>query len=594
MRIRLRSISKTFGFVVLLLFHFPFVSAKQAYNKPTSKDSLAYAPYIDKCKGYFTEFPFIRYDKNFIEWKNISSISNFFSKLQKSPTQRVKILHIGDSHIQADIFTGRLRNKMQELFGYGGRGMVFPYKAAKTHAAIDYRTYCEGKWEHSRNVIPEDNPIDMGISGVSIRTYDSTASFKIVFLRGMMRDEFKTIKIYLKKSPNCFNFKMRSYSSDIPIYLESDTIDKKPYIKVDLPNTCDTIEIIMNKTDSSQHYFECYGIMIESNEEGGILYNSVGINGAGYKSILRQTLMGDQLSELKPDLVIIDLGANDFYRAPFNATELEFNLKTIIQIIKGASPQTSIIVSNSQDIYYRRKNIIACKSFSELTRKVAFENDCAFYDYYNISGGQFSMLKWLRIHFAKRDKVHLTNEGYYLKAELWYNAFLNSYSEFLKQKGNRSLLTENLEYNSSIVFADTNKKTDIIKKNEASPDDKLANEDENQTVYVVKHGDVLRKIAAKYAVTISQISKWNHLKKNKIVAGQKLYIYSSQHKIIPKTKTVQSNTKVLPKSQSVYIVVSGDNLSGIARKFHITVDVLKKLNKLTDDKLHPGDKLKVK
>ncbi|MBI3251770.1 MAG: L,D-transpeptidase family protein [Candidatus Omnitrophica bacterium] len=42
-----------------------------------------------------------------------------------------------------------------------------------------------------------------------------------------------------------------------------------------------------------------------------------------------------------------------------------------------------------------------------------------------------------------------------------------------------------------------------------------------------------------------------------------------------------------------YEVKPGDNLTAIAKKNHVTVDVLKKINALADDRLVPGQKLKI-
>src|SRR5208337_1895586 len=109
-----------------------------------------------------------------------SSVSGVFSKLKQTKSNKLKVLHIGDSHVQADIFTGYIRDELQNVFGEGGRGFVFPYAAASTHAAYDYRTSCKGKWDYSRNIQPY--PVyDIGITGATIHTEDSTASFKLVF-----------------------------------------------------------------------------------------------------------------------------------------------------------------------------------------------------------------------------------------------------------------------------------------------------------------------------------------------------------------------------------------------------------------------------
>ena len=42
--------------------------------------------------------------------------------------------------------------------------------------------------------------------------------------------------------------------------------------------------------------------------------------------------------------------------------------------------------------------------------------------------------------------------------------------------------------------------------------------------YKVKKGDQLASLADKYNVTVKDLKRWNHLKSNKIKAGQKLKI----------------------------------------------------------------------
>ena len=77
---------------------------------------------------------FLDTTSNYIEWFQRKSMANFFSKLSKSNNEKVTILHIGDSHIQTDISSGTARTELQKIFGYGGRGIVFPYAIGNTHA----------------------------------------------------------------------------------------------------------------------------------------------------------------------------------------------------------------------------------------------------------------------------------------------------------------------------------------------------------------------------------------------------------------------------------------------------------------------------
>lgn len=595
-----------FGIIVISFCSFIIPEGKGRINT----DSLKSSKYIDGLIKYHYYYPFINYDKNYIEWSDKSAVDSFYNKLSQTPRRKLKILHIGDSHIQADIFTGFMREKMQEFFGSGGRGLIFPYKAAKTHSAYDYKTYATGIWDYTRNNLREAK-FDMGIIGATIHTTDSAAGFKIIFRDGFIKENFSTIKLYCKQDSQSFDIKLKYSSESNPIYIDcGNNRSKKPYIQINLSKATDTLEFFINKTDTNQKFFECYGIMIENKDDCGVLYNSVGINGAGYRSIIKQTQFGSQLNELAPDLVIIDLGANDFYGGSFRAEELESNLKLIVNLIKTNSPKSNIIISNSQDIFYRRsRDIIQCKDFMDITRKVAFENKCGFYAYFNITGGRNSMSYWYKKGLAKRDRVHLTTMGYYVRGELFLNALLNSYQTYLRRNNNDSLLSCN-------IVTDTNQlkkyfAEDISFKSEIKNKEKTVEynepeqngDDSDKIFYTIRSGDNLGAIAEKFGVSVRNIQIWNGLSGNKIIAGETLVIYrknppKSEPKQI-KTAEKQTNTpdpvattnEKRSARKACHKVASGETLWVIAKKYNTTVDKIKKQNNLVSDKLKIGQLL---
>lgn len=615
MRIKKRNIVLLPGLFIIGLFcgstfYLPEIPRDIAYNP----DSVANPAYIKRLITYSKKYDFIKYNQNYIEWNDYSSIKNFFEKLQKTPQHKLKVLHIGDSHVQSDIFTGYIRNEMQVIFGDGGRGFVFPYAAAGTHAAYDYKTSCKGKWDYSRNVQPY--PVyDLGVTGATVHTEDSTASFKFIFYPWTLKDNFNVLKIYCKRSPESFDLKLKTSSSEPPLYIDCNSFNDKLYIEIKLPKACDTLEFFVNKTDTAQKYFECYGMQIETNEDKGILYNSVGINSAGLQSILREDLLLYQLQEMKPDLVILDIGTNDFYKVKFLNDDIENNLCKIIDIIQRAAPDASIILSDVQDIYYRYWDEANCKTYSTLMREVASRKGCAFYDYYYVAGGQYSMLKWLGNKLASYDRVHLNIPGYYLRGELFCNALLNSY--YL------SLTRDSLDKFIALKeFPDTTK-SNILLASKNLPDfkDTTVTSDaiQEQTqvwttqtyYYTIKSGDVLGTIAKKYGVSIKQIQLWNSLKSTTIIAGKTLVIYKQALTTVKdntpvKTPTVTQTTTTVPKNTTTttypkttltgntYTVVAGDNLWSIAQRYGTTVAKIKALNNMTDDKLKPGMILKTK
>ena len=132
----------------------------------------------------------------------------------------------------------------------------------------------------------------------------------------------------------------------------------------------------------------------------------------------------------------------------------------------------------------------------------------------------------------------------------------------------------------------------------------------------VRKGDSLGEISDKYGVSIASIKRSNGLRKSvaplgktlKIVTSEAVAVNSRKDKIEPKAETavasvakkadtavVASTSKAVSGSENpeIYIVEKGDNIAGIARKFNVSVEDLKKWNNLNDNTVKFDTKLKV-
>ncbi len=552
-------------------------------------DTTLFIPEIN----YSGRVPFIKYSRNFIEWYQCNAISHFFGKLRDAENGKVRVLHIGDSHLQTDYYTGTLRNTLQSIFGYGGRGFVFPYKSAGTHSAYDYLTQSTGKWEFCRNVCREPD-FGMGISGATIHTTDVNASFTLLFRKTYqsIRPDFTKLRIFCKTDTSSFGIALRLGNDTLPIRIPVFQLPNLGYVDVILPRACDTIAVSFFQADSLQNSFECSGLVIESAGDTGILYSSVGINGAGYLSILKQKLFEKQLVAYQPDLVVIDLGANDFYPNKYNEAELELHLSQIITIIRKAAPSSSVLLTNSHDLWKRKKNVPWCRNFSLFTRKMAQKYQCAFYDYYQVSGGPFALAQWRKAGLAQPDRVHLTYKGYALKAELMSNAILTSYREYIEK--NPDQLTVN-QFMADTSELDENVPDSVIATIPVAKPIPMVSQTTASTkspYHIVKKGESLSTIAEKYDLTNAEIKNWNRLKNNKVFAGQKLRVAP------PISHNPTQTTHPAPeknRAQPVYHKVKpGESLYTIAKKYHTTVKKIKQLNKMKSDVLKPGMQILIK
>ncbi len=141
----------------------------------------------------------------------------------------------------------------------------------------------------------------------------------------------------------------------------------------------------------------------------------------------------------------------------------------------------------------------------------------------------------------------------------------------------------------------------------------------------VKRGDDLAEIADRYDVSVSDIKKWNKLKKNKAPLGKNLKIVTTERiasrvkktkvdstavaatpkAIAPNSNTIAQvsakETKVYKEEKVVsfqdvtkfYKVKKGDNLGEISEKYDVAISDLKKWNKLKNNNVPLGKKLKI-
>ncbi len=117
-------------------------------------------------------------------------------------------------------------------------------------------------------------------------------------------------------------------------------------------------------------------------------------------------------------------------------------------------------------------------------------------------------------------------------------------------------------------------------------DKKVTTKSDNTTIkstnHIVAEGEYLSEIANEYGVTVSELKEWNDLEDDKILVGQKLIV--SEPKSTEKKTTGKSKT---------HTVKEGENLTGIAEKYNVSVKNIKDWNDIDDDKIIPGQELKV-
>lgn len=102
---------------------------------------------------------------------------------------------------------------------------------------------------------------------------------------------------------------------------------------------------------------------------------------------------------------------------------------------------------------------------------------------------------------------------------------------------------------------------------------------QNSEIYIVKRGDTLYSIARDNNITVSELKQLNNLSNNTIYIGQQLLLKKRIEEELPN------------ENDKLYIVKKGDTLYSISRKLNISVDTLKRLNKLNSNDIYVGQQL---
>ena len=119
--------------------------------------------------------------------------------------------------------------------------------------------------------------------------------------------------------------------------------------------------------------------------------------------------------------------------------------------------------------------------------------------------------------------------------------------------------------------------------------------------HIIKKGESLGRIAAKYGVSVQSIQTKNNIKNaNRIHVGQVLLIPSSgEAKTLVSTKgrssSKKSSSKSTPKTRTVtHTIKKGENLNIIAKKYGVSASDIKRWNKISNaNKIYAGQKLKI-
>jgi hypothetical protein len=143
--------------------------------------------------------------------QNAAHLDTFFEslyQLQLSSDRNINIVHIGDSHIQADYMTSVIRRNFHRHFGNGGRGLIVPLRVAGTNEPNNFKTASRVSWKSKRCVFPEQ-PLPIGIGGVTIETNNADGNLEIYMNDLWLDYSFNSLTLFYESDDKSYDFSIK-------------------------------------------------------------------------------------------------------------------------------------------------------------------------------------------------------------------------------------------------------------------------------------------------------------------------------------------------------------------------------------------------
>ena len=360
---------------------------------------------------------------------------NAYRKLQTierlgpdSVAQCFTIVHYGDSHIQAGTLTETARVRFQKRFGNAGRGMIIPHRLTRSNEPRDYRVKSPNTWEYVRIIQPEATG-NVGAGGLGIRSREETQIFMIQTLatEDSLDYRFNRVVVFHDSLAPMITV-AESMLADIG---DADTVYNF-LTELDLSVATDSAILYTYKeppfTDGA-----FYGFSLE-NGNSGVLYHSLGINGACFLHWGRSPEIIQQSRAMGPDLIIVSLGSNEAAGRNFIESVFYDQIDSFVGALRRANPGSAILLTTPPEAMRRaRRSASPNRNFERVRQTIldyAADNSMAVFDLYAITGGENSSRIWEKENMLTRDKIHYTPEGYTLQGVLLYQAFMNGFRNY--------------------------------------------------------------------------------------------------------------------------------------------------------------------
>mgnify|MGYP001040652154 CR=1 FL=1 len=173
---------------------------------------------------------------------------------------------------------------------------------------------------------------------------------------------------------------------------------------------------------------------------GAISYTDMGVNGATCLTFTHPDRIA-AIAALKPELLILSFGTNESHNRRYNTLLHYRQMDELVRMLRDSLPSVPLLMTTPPGSYDSFRKSRRRRTYSinprtaiavETMRRFADDNGLAVWDMYEAVGGrQRACLNWQEAKLMRPDHVHYLPEGYVLQGELFYQALLKAYNDYV-------------------------------------------------------------------------------------------------------------------------------------------------------------------
>lgn len=322
--------------------------------------------------------------------------------------QHVRIAWLGDSHAQADFWTGRLRRGLQQRFGNAGPGFV--HLGFREYRHDGMRVLVHGKWYQRPKRIATTKRYKegiLGLGGILSTGYADKPRASLTLTDAEHAGRKLRWELCYQVNERADEFRVTITGSKRRTVGGQGRLGSLRHLELEAQGLA-TLEVRPTKGRPM-----LCGVVVETQptEQLGVVLDNLGINGARYATALAWNAVhwGAELSRRSPELVVLEYGGNEASDFQSRPEAYQRHLERLVARVRKIRPGVACLVIGLADRADAESRIAAIRDAQRAGAQAA---GCGFWDTYELMGGKGSLRRWRDEKKAAEDGVHLMPRGY--------------------------------------------------------------------------------------------------------------------------------------------------------------------------------------